>query len=55
MVLNAPTAWKVPKYQVYFGPYFSVVFSPNSEKYGPEKTLCSAKREKINQQKLSKA
>ena len=44
------TAWKVPKYGVSSGPYFSVfglnteiyganvVFSLHSEKYGPEKT-----------------
>ena len=30
------TAWKVSKYEVFCGPYFSV-FSPNTEKYGPEK------------------
>ena len=30
-------AWKVSKYGVVSGPYFPV-FSPNREKYGPEKT-----------------
>ena len=30
------TAWKVSKYGVFSGPYFPV-FSPNVEKYGPEK------------------
>ena len=44
------TAWKVCKYEVISGPYFSVfeliaeiyqisVFSPNTGKYGSEKTL----------------
>ena len=28
------TAWKVSKYGVISGPYF-LVFSPNTEKYGP--------------------
>ena len=40
------TAWKVSKYGVLSGPYFSafglnterLVFRPNAEKYGPEKT-----------------
>ena len=31
------TAWKVPKYGVYSGPYFPVL-SPNTGKCGPEKT-----------------
>ena len=31
------TAQKVSKYEVFSGPYFPV-FSPNTEKYGPEKT-----------------
>ena len=31
------TAWKVSKYEVFSGPHFSV-FSPNTGKYGPEKT-----------------
>ena len=31
------TVWKVSKYGVFSGPYFPV-FSPNTEKYGPEKT-----------------
>ena len=31
------TAWKVSKYGVFSGPYFPV-FSPNTGKYGPEKT-----------------
>ena len=31
------TAWKVSKYGVLSGPYFPV-FSPNTGKYGPEKT-----------------
>ena len=31
------TAWKVSKYGVISGPYFSV-FSPNTGKYGPEIT-----------------
>ena len=31
------TAWKVSKYRVFSGPYFPVV-SPNTRKYGPEKT-----------------
>ena len=31
------TAWIVPKYGVFSSPYFSV-FSPNTGKYGPEKT-----------------
>ena len=31
------TAWKVSKYEVISGPYFPV-FSPNTGKYGPEKT-----------------
>ena len=31
------TAWKVSKYEVISGPYFSV-FSPNTGKYGPEIT-----------------
>ena len=30
------TAWKVSKYEVFSGPYFPV-FSPNTEKYRPEK------------------
>ena len=42
------TAWKVPKYAVFSGPYFPVVglnteiysvFSSNKGKQGPEKTL----------------
>ena len=32
------TAWQMSKYGVFSGPYFSV-FSPNTGKYGPEKTL----------------
>ena len=44
------TVWKVSTYGVFSGPYFSAfglnrrdmeylsVFSPNAEKYGPEKT-----------------
>ena len=32
----AKTAWKVSKYGVFSGSYFSV-FSPNKGKYGPEK------------------
>ena len=39
------TAWKVSKYGIISGPYFSVfglntdsVFSPNTGKYGPEIT-----------------
>ena len=37
------TTWKVPKYGIFSGPNFSRipvigVFSPNTEKYGPEKT-----------------
>ena len=32
------TAWKMSKYGVFSGPYFPV-FSPNTGKYGPEKTL----------------
>ena len=32
------TAWKVPKYGVFSGLYFPV-FSPNTGKYGPQKTL----------------
>ena len=31
------TVWKVSKYGVFSGPYFSV-FGPNAGKYGPEKT-----------------
>ena len=31
------TAWKVSKYGAISGPYFPV-FSPNTGKYGPEKT-----------------
>ena len=31
------TAWKVSKYGVFSGPYFPA-FSPNTGKYGPEKT-----------------
>ena len=31
------TAWKVPKYGAFYGPYF-FVFSANTGKYGPEKT-----------------
>ena len=31
------TEWKLSKYGVFSGPYFSV-FSPNTEKRGPEKT-----------------
>ena len=31
------TAWKLSKYGVFSGPYFTV-FSPNTGKYGPEKT-----------------
>ena len=31
------TAWKVPKYGVFSGPYFPV-FGLNTGKYGPEKT-----------------
>ena len=31
------TAWKMFKYGVFSGPYFPV-FSPNTEKYGPENT-----------------
>ena len=31
------TAWKVPKHGAFSGPYFPV-FSPNTGKYGPEKT-----------------
>ena len=31
------TAWKVFKYGVFPGPYFSV-FNPNTGTYGPEKT-----------------
>ena len=31
------TAWKVSKYEVFSGPYLSI-FSPNTGKYGPEKT-----------------
>ena len=30
-------AWKVSKFEVFFGPYFAV-FSPNTGKYGPEET-----------------
>ena len=33
------TVGKVSKYGVFCGPYF-FVFSPNTRKYGPEKTLC---------------
>ena len=33
----AKTAWKVSKYGVFSGSYFSV-FSPNTGKYGLEKT-----------------
>ena len=36
-LLNSITAWKVSKYGVISGPYFPV-FSPNTGKYGPEKT-----------------
>ena len=32
------TAWKVLKYGVFSGPYFPV-FTPNTGKYGAEKTL----------------
>ena len=32
------TAWKVPKYGVFSGPYFPV-FSPNAGKYRPEKNF----------------
>ena len=33
------SAWKVSKYGFFSGPYFPVsVFSPNTGKYGPEKT-----------------
>ena len=32
-----PTAWKVSKYRVIFGPYFSV-FGLNTRKNGPEIT-----------------
>ena len=32
------TAWKVSKYGVFSGSYFTVV-SPNAGKYGPEKTI----------------
>ena len=35
--VNSCTAWKVSKYGVFSGPYF-LVFSPNTWKYGPEKT-----------------
>ena len=44
------TAWKLSKYGVFSGPYFTV-FSPNTGKYGPEKTLyldtfsCSATKD----------
>ena len=31
------TAWKMSKYGLFPGPYFPV-FSPNTGKYGPEKT-----------------
>ena len=31
------TAWNVSKYGAFSGPYFPV-FSPNTGKYGPEKT-----------------
>ena len=31
------TAWKVSKYGVLFGSYFPL-FSPDTGKYGPEKT-----------------
>ena len=31
------TAWKVPKHEVFSGPYFPV-FSANTGKYEPEKT-----------------
>ena len=31
------TPWKVSKYGVFYGPYFPV-YSPNTRKYGPEKT-----------------
>ena len=31
------TAWKVSKYGFFSAPYF-LLFSPNTEKYGPEKT-----------------
>ena len=34
---NNITAWEVSKYGVFSGPYFPV-FSPNTGKYGPEKT-----------------
>ena len=35
-ILNNCTVWKVSKYGVFSGLYF-YVFSPNTEKYGPEK------------------
>ena len=37
-IVQSSTAWKVSKYWVFSGSYFPV-FSPNTGKYGPEKTL----------------
>ena len=36
-IVQSSTAWKVSKYWVFSGSYFPV-FSPNTGKYGPEKT-----------------
>ena len=36
-VLRLRTAWKLSKCGVFSGPYFPV-FSPNTGKYGPEKS-----------------
>ena len=48
-LIDTVTSWHVSKYTVFYGPYFPVfglnleiykisVFSPNTRKYGPEKT-----------------